>query len=35
VLVYGRVIMTGTPREVAASAEVRSAYLGERDVAHA
>jgi branched-chain amino acid transport system ATP-binding protein len=35
VLVYGRVIMTGTPREVAASVEVRNAYLGEREVAHA
>jgi len=35
VLVYGRVIMTGTPREVASSIEVRSAYLGERESAHA
>jgi branched-chain amino acid transport system ATP-binding protein len=35
VLVYGRVIMTGTPREVASSAEVRNAYLGEREVANA
>jgi branched-chain amino acid transport system ATP-binding protein len=34
VLVYGRIIMTGTPREVAASVEVRNAYLGEREAAH-
>jgi branched-chain amino acid transport system ATP-binding protein len=31
VLVYGRIIMTGSAEEIAASAEVREAYLGNED----
>lgn len=31
VLVYGRIIMTGNAEEIAASAEVREAYLGNED----
>ncbi|WP_423461026.1 hypothetical protein [Ottowia sp. VDI28] len=33
VLVYGRILMTGTPEEVRGNSEVRTIYLGDEEIA--
>ena len=32
VLVYGRILMTGSPEEIRGNEEVRSVYLGDEEI---